>query len=1112
MIRLIAVSAYLFLCSTAWAATYNLASGSLPGGCARNTSTNTVTCGNLTLSSSDSITISSGSWLLNITGSASLGGAAINNGGSASQLTVRVASSLTTGTGFTAKANFEVAGSTTIGSSNQIVGNLSVTTLTVGSSSTITGNVQATGAVTNHGSVIGYISAKGCMSNNGSISGDANSPCLQNNGTIGGTQCSINDNVGPCGPVLTCFNDDFNSASAFPQNWTLSTSSGSFVPTIASGRVRLTEAAQDQATRITMNRRFPAANNRVEIEFDYYSYAGNSADGIAVVFSDATVTPQSGGFGGSLGYAQRTDHGKPGFAGGWLGIGMDEYGNFARAVEGRVGGYTGSLQPDRLVIRGSASSQYRYITRSGTLSPGLDKTGTSAGPGHRYKIIIDSTSVGQSLVSVLRNTGSGFVEIISPLDILSFGFQQNVPEKLLLSFTGSTGDVYNRHELDNLQVCAALSEPIVLAPDHYRIEKPPKGYFCGDASIKVKACDDAACNTLYSNPAGLTLTTNKGSWDNSNLNINGEITAKLRVDQSLADGSGVALVTMGGINPSPSAPVYCYSNGLQTDCKLSFEAMALAFSQGSKNRPFTAISSKNAQTAFTQDIYVGLAAPESCEADLSGQSLLLSMDCADPAVCHALQFRFNGNAVSEGNYINTQLTFDSQGFARIPANSLRYDDAGTINLLAKNSDQDAEGVSNNFVVKPTNLLLSAVMDNPHVAGKDFNIRVEAVGAAGQITPNYNVSDGINTNSSDLQVRLEKLLPASIGSQGRLSLGSIQSQNPGSASFQAISSEDSLSFSQGVGQAIVNYSEVGQIRLTVRDRDYQGAGSIVSNSQTLTNFIPAYFSLPVAGDVQPGCGEFTYMGQEFAISGQVEARNLQGVRTANYFGSLASGLLYARLSNGSTEVNRLQNTGPFALNWNNGLANFSQSLVFSRATAADGPFANMLVGVLVQDDDGVQMQPPSTGFVSAVALENRAEFEFRYGRARLINAYGPETENLPVPLEIQYYNNGVWQLNQQDSCTRYQASKLVAGTMTTRVNGITSGDETVDKGKPVMPQMSFVLDAPGVVPGTNPTSLEWQVDDWLKFNWTGAGPSNPTAIATFGTYRGNDRLIFQREVF
>ena len=35
-------------------------------------------------------------------------------------------------------------------------------------------------------------------------------------------------------------------------------------------------------------------------------------------------------------------------------------------------------------------------------------------------------------------------------------------------------------------------------------------------------------------------------------------------------------------------------------------------------------------------------------------------------------------------------------------------------------------------------------------------------------------------------------------------------------------------------------------------------------------------------------------------------------------------------------------------------------------------------------------------------------------------------------------------------------------------------------------------------------------DWLKYNWRGVGDEIPSAVITFGTYRGNDRIIYRGE--
>ena len=36
--------------------------------------------------------------------------------------------------------------------------------------------------------------------------------------------------------------------------------------------------------------------------------------------------------------------------------------------------------------------------------------------------------------------------------------------------------------------------------------------------------------------------------------------------------------------------------------------------------------------------------------------------------------------------------------------------------------------------------------------------------------------------------------------------------------------------------------------------------------------------------------------------------------------------------------------------------------------------------------------------------------------------------------------------------------------------------------------------------------------WLQYNWQGAGNTNPTARATFGIYKGTDKVIYFRELY
>lgn len=274
--------------------------------------------------------------------------------------------------------------------------------------------------------------------------------------------------VGEAGtPPLSCSYDNFD-LGLDPTLWSVAGSGFTPAvvssPTVPSPRMRLTDNNTNRATYAQLKKWFPGANNKVVVEFDYYVYGGSGADGIAVTFSDASISPAPGGYGGSLGYANRDSIN--GFAGGWLGIGLDEYGNYPNSTESRRGYPTGYTPPaganaaagayaHSVAVRGSGSGQtsgYNLLANSGVISPVL--TTTNAVP-HRYKITMDHSNSINALVSVERNSGSGFSTVIPAFDVKKINSGQSaVPANLLLSFTGSTGSATNFHEIGNVQVCA----------------------------------------------------------------------------------------------------------------------------------------------------------------------------------------------------------------------------------------------------------------------------------------------------------------------------------------------------------------------------------------------------------------------------------------------------------------------------------------------------------------------------------------------------------------------------------------------------------------------------------------------------------------------------------
>ena len=141
------------------------------------------------------------------------------------------------------------------------------------------------------------------------------------------------------------------------------------------GFLRLTANAQKRKGYIYSTRAFPSKEG-LTIQFEYFSYGGGAyglgADGITFFLFDATASPFNiGGYGGSLGYApfENSKIKSPGLSGGYLGIGLDEYGNFANPIEGRVGGIQGTPIRHNVTVRGSHLKNYNFITRKLTYEP-----------------------------------------------------------------------------------------------------------------------------------------------------------------------------------------------------------------------------------------------------------------------------------------------------------------------------------------------------------------------------------------------------------------------------------------------------------------------------------------------------------------------------------------------------------------------------------------------------------------------------------------------------------------------------------------------------------------------------------------------------------------------
>jgi len=161
---------------------------------------------------------------------------------------------------------------------------------------------------------------------------------------------------------------------------------GSLPDTVGNGALRFTNGYpggynQNGAIVSTLNPAFTTKQG-VQVTFTTETYLGNSggggqdgADGISFFLMDAAQSAGIGAFGGSLGYSC-SDSNPPydGLVGGYIAVGVDEFGNFLNGGSTRSADYpkngpdnTASgwgYQPNRIGLRGAGSISWAWLNKT----------------------------------------------------------------------------------------------------------------------------------------------------------------------------------------------------------------------------------------------------------------------------------------------------------------------------------------------------------------------------------------------------------------------------------------------------------------------------------------------------------------------------------------------------------------------------------------------------------------------------------------------------------------------------------------------------------------------------------------------------------------------------
>jgi len=237
------------------------------------------------------------------------------------------------------------------------------------------------------------------------------------------------------------------------------------------GTITLTEAVTFSCGAALCKAKISTKNDPIiRITFDLYAgrgkYIGNTGhlrgDGICFFLVDADQHDGKtiGQFGSALGYACIASHGRhPGMPHALLGIGFDEWGNFARHMEGKDGLKSKTPFPWSICLRGPGHETTGYKFLGHESLPAWSEMWT--------KVDVSFQIIKRSLyLTLIMNNGVLQERIIWK----DFKIDLTLPDYVGIGFSASTGAAINKHQVKDVQIVERFfSEDITTPVGKYTI-------------------------------------------------------------------------------------------------------------------------------------------------------------------------------------------------------------------------------------------------------------------------------------------------------------------------------------------------------------------------------------------------------------------------------------------------------------------------------------------------------------------------------------------------------------------------------------------------------------------------------------------------------------------
>ncbi|MFT6528693.1 MAG: hypothetical protein ACJAZB_000325 [Psychrosphaera sp.] len=682
---------------------------------------------------------------------------------------------------------------------------------------------------------------------------------------------------------------------------------------------------------------------------------------------------------------------------------------------------------------------------------------------------------------------------------------------------------------------------LVNSVDHYRIDHPQNNLSCSATSVTVKACGDEFCSQVIGADVtgNLHYTLGGNTTTLSGLNLT-NAPQQVEFNQTTVD-----TITLGLNSMSPDANIQCfYNSGTQSSCDITYTRF------GYKVTASDITSSESVSDANNRISVQALEAiennPAVCEPSLVGnKQVSIDFSYLNPPTNYdqeALNVSLNDSSytsVTSGSGTTQTLNFnatDATAYFYV-----RYADAGALQVSVADvnlnlSTNIATGYDNfNVIPASINLQVKDENDNilgssgnlTHYAGQNFNLSIQALNADGNITNNYRPGD------LEIQSVMNSPLISSGANPvqfyyGGTSPASVTNDN----SVASWTDATSLTFdNNGFSNAATQFDNVGSFTLDVKDSNYLGY-QINSDSVTSAGrFIPAYFTFATPlpdTEITDTHTTFSYFGELLDFP----TNPVFSYVAKTYTNQTATNYVFVPSNFGFVSSNYSENTSytpapyPSSAIENidlsvQGQMNFSLSdpFIYEKPAVPREPLtstisllfsANELLDAdnIGYDVDGISNDLPS--YEGITVLENT--FNLRYGRLFLENAYGNETSDLKVEMILQYFSGGKFVTNTDDSETTFSGFNISItedGNPTIYTSNLVGSSFVAGK---TPATDGLFINAPNVV-----TELDVKITnlpDWLNVDWDNDADidddDNVSSTVIFGSYRGNDRIIYKRE--